>query len=66
MSCLIHHSASFLAPDIPPDLYEWIENPAIEDIEWQQWLTDLMRTDKSLYTICLVNDCGLSSGCVTR
>jgi hypothetical protein len=40
--------ASFLAPDIPPDLYEWIENPAVEDIEWQQWLADLMRTDKSL------------------
>jgi hypothetical protein len=39
--------ASFLAPDIPPDLYEWIENPAVEDIEWQQWLADLMRTDKS-------------------
>lgn len=54
---MVYYSASFLAPDIPPDLYEWIENPGVEDIEWQQWLNDLMRTDKSVYkcVICLVN-----------
>lgn len=39
--------ANFLPPDIPPDLYELIENPAADDIAWQQWLTDLMKTDKS-------------------
>eukprot|EP00118_Oscarella_pearsei_P016237 m.153611 g.153611 ORF g.153611 m.153611 type:complete len:60 (+) comp38621_c0_seq51:63-242(+) len=45
MACLLVGSADFEAPDAGPDLYHRVKNPGKDDLQWQEWLADLMRTD---------------------